>query len=316
MPSDRDANFVTMGLSAACLRGCYLGGRHEEPDFQPSSAAQAMLVLVLLADGPYFRLDPYLRAGLHHSRIVNQTSGASPGIDFSVWLGGTLSVLILDCDPRLGYGLGFHPVLRGPAHPVAQDSGPWPHWRHGYLQKRPGVRGLAEELPGLKIRPLRRRVELCQRGTIPGLRAGSWPSRLGDPPRRNQSAELKLSIQNQIGKERVHHFVLDCSSWVVDLSADQKKQGYRVLFARCKESVRLHLHLHDFYKHADRSLFFISLHDAVLYASNVPRDLSGRDFVSSEHVNEAIEIEGEEGMPATNLITILLYLDYSLSCSG
>uniref|UniRef100_A0A1I8FTQ2 STAS domain-containing protein n=1 Tax=Macrostomum lignano TaxID=282301 RepID=A0A1I8FTQ2_9PLAT len=273
------------------------------------------MLLVLLAIGPYFRSIPTCVLGsiivVSLINVIKQVTELPQiwrisRIDFSVWLVAALSVLILDVTLGLAIGLGFtlfSVVLRTQSPRIAVLG------RIGDTDIYRNVRvyAAAEELPGLKIVRFDAPLNFAN-----AERFQDFVLQLAHEARRPTEAEPvgRVEAEHPESDEAtaVHTFVLDCSSWVsVDMVGTYqrlKKQGYRVLFARCKESVRLHLHLHDFYKHADRSLFFISLHDAVLYASNVPPISQDEISSSSEHVNEAIEIEGEEGMPATNLVTM------------
>ncbi|PAA87958.1 hypothetical protein BOX15_Mlig014609g2 [Macrostomum lignano] len=279
------------------------------------------MLLVLLAIGPYFRSIPTCVLGsiivVSLINVIKQVTELPQiwrisRIDFSVWLVAALSVLILDVTLGLAIGLGFtlfSVVLRTQSPRIAVLG------RIGDTDIYRNVRvyAAAEELPGLKIVRFDAPLNFAN-----AERFQDFVLQLAHEARRPAEAEPvgRVEAEHPESDEAtaVHTFVLDCSSWVsVDMVGVRtvketyqrlKKQGYRVLFARCKESVRLHLHLHDFYKHADRSLFFISLHDAVLYASNVPPISQDEISSSSEHVNEAIEIEGEEGMPATNLVTM------------
>uniref|UniRef100_A0A1I8GPD4 STAS domain-containing protein n=1 Tax=Macrostomum lignano TaxID=282301 RepID=A0A1I8GPD4_9PLAT len=127
----------------------------------------------------------------------------------------------------------------------------------------------AEELPGLKIVRFDAPLNFAN-----AERLRDFVMQLVDDCARPADSD------DQAGKSsRVHTILLDCSSWVYadmvgirtvkEAYALLLSRNYRVLFAACKDSVRLLFFQEDFLKDADVSLFYLTVHDAVLFASRV-----------------------------------------------
>ncbi|PAA55303.1 hypothetical protein BOX15_Mlig000540g1 [Macrostomum lignano] len=258
-----------------------------------------LMLLVLLLVGPLFHSVPTCALGsiiiVSLIGVIKQVTELPQiwrisRIDFSVWLVAALSVLILDVTLGLAIGLGFtlfSVILRTQSARIAVLG------RIGVTDIYRDVREYpaAEELPGLKIVRFDAPLNFAN-----AERLRDFVMQLVDDCARPADSD------DQAGKSsRVHTILLDCSSWVYadmvgirtvkEAYALLLSRNYRVLFAACKDSVRLLFFQEDFLKDADVSLFYLTVHDAVLFASRVAPNNQAETVSEVQEVKDTMAIE-------------------------